>query len=75
MSGKERPNRNWPLTLLALGMGVLTGFGAVICWLNLGSDGLMWTAAIVLTGTSLMLFIAALSGKAEDFFLALIGWW
>lgn len=68
-------SRNWYVTIFAFAAAVFTAWGAYVCWVNLNQDGFMWGAAVGLTITSSMLWIATLTGKAKDFFLALISWW
>ena len=67
--------RNWVLTLLALSVAGFVGWAAVICWMNLHHDAYMVFAAITLTLTALLFFVAGITSKAEEFFLALIAWW
>lgn len=73
MSAKA--SRNWVITILAFAAAVFIGWAAVVCWKNLHHDPFMWGAAIILTLSSGTFLLAAVTGKAEDFFLALVGWW
>jgi predicted neutral ceramidase superfamily lipid hydrolase len=75
MNKNKRSTRNWFLTLFALMIAGFIGWAAVVCWTNLHHDTFMIGAAAVLTCTSLLFLLAAVTGKAEDFFLALIAWW
>jgi hypothetical protein len=75
MSKSKNYSRNWFLTVLAFAIASFAGWGAVVCWANVHHDTSIIGAAILLTLTSLLFLVAAITGKAEDFFLALISWW
>ena len=72
---KQKKSRNILLTILSGFVTLLFGFGAYVCWTNLHHDPLMWISAILLSFGSLVFLGATITGRAEDFFLALIGWW
>lgn len=59
------------VTILASLFAIVSGFGAVLCWLNLSADVLL--PAIVLSGICILALIAAVTGSAECFFLILTG--
>lgn len=72
---KQRRSRSILLTILS-GLGALMlGFGAYVCWTNLHHDPLIWISAILLSFGAITFLFATMTGRAEDFFLALIGWW
>jgi len=68
-------SRNYFVTFLSGLFTLLFGFGAYVSWANLQQhDGFTWVGAITLTGSALLFLFATVSGKAEDFFFALISW-
>lgn len=67
----KKRRRSWGVTILASLFAIVSGFGAMLCWLNLSADVLL--PAIVLSGICILALIAAVTGSAECFFLILTG--
>ena len=71
---RVKRDRNWAIVTLSLLASVATLAGAIIGLIYAGNNSWLLGASIFLGLSSVSFAIAGLTGKAEDFFMALVAW-